>query len=67
MYIYMLHMCKLNYSLFFFPPHLFPAIVSGSDCFTGQSPGTRWARGSKIQGPGMLRMLRKVGELDLVP
>ncbi len=30
--------------LFFFPPpHLFPAIVSGSDCFTGQSPGTRWA------------------------
>ena len=47
-----------------FFPDLVPAIVSGFDCFTGQSPGTRWAGRAKIQGPGMLRMLRKVEELD---
>ena len=40
---------------FFFPSAPFSASVCGSDCLTGQSPGTRRARRAKVQGPGMLR------------
>ena len=39
---------------FFLAP--FSATVSGSDCFAGQSPGTRGTRRAKVQGPcGCLR------------
>ena len=36
---------------FFFSLAPFSANVSGSDCFTGQSPGTRRTRRAKVQGP----------------
>ena len=35
----------------FFSLAPFSANVSGSDCFTGQSPGTRRTRRAKVQGP----------------
>ena len=45
---------------FFFPLAPFSANVSGSDCFTGQSPGTRGTRRAKVQGP--CECLRRWGQ-----
>ena len=47
---------KHYFFYFFFSSAPFSVSVCGcSDCFTGQSPGTRLARRAKVQGPGMLR------------
>ena len=63
MYIYMLYMCKLR---FFFSRTFFPQLSLALTVLL-VSLQAHDGHGAKIQGPGMLRMLRKVVELDLVP